>query len=167
MTGEFRENAGGLIYSKDSFPGDIMMDFYAEMIPPCNNDLNFVFKTEGYDYVKNDAGKGYIASLNGWWDAKTGIEKYPECRPAAQTSLFRAEPGRRYHIQTGCVDGHCFIFADSRLLIEMTDDKPETFAKFGRFGFGTYCNKNRYSELTVYAIKWRVHEQQYSPEGIF
>jgi hypothetical protein len=90
------------------------MDFYAKMIPPCENDLNFVFRSEGYNYDKNDAGKGYICGLNGWWEKKAGIEKYPECLLSAQTSLFKAESGVEYHIQTGCVGRHCFIFVDGQ-----------------------------------------------------
>ena len=76
VTGTYRENAGGLIYTYREFPGDIMLDFKAKSIPPCNNDLNFSWKTTGWDYEINDAAEGYIAGLNGWWENKAGIERY-------------------------------------------------------------------------------------------
>jgi len=161
LSGSYRENGGGMIYTRESFPGDVLMDFYGMLAPPCENDLNFTFKTEGYDYEKNDAGRGYIAGFNGWWDKKAGIEKYPACRPSAQTALFSVESGIWYHIQTGCVQGHCFIFVDGTLVLEMLDDSPEDFAAFGRVGFGAYCSQVRYRELTVYSIRWKARAQRY------
>ena len=41
LYGEYRENAGGLIYTNQQFYGNIMLDFYGMMVGPCNNDLNF------------------------------------------------------------------------------------------------------------------------------
>ena len=93
LIGFFKGNGGGICYSKKSFPGDIMLDFYAEMIPPCNNDLNFVFKTEGWDYENNDAARGFIGGLNGWYDRKAGIKKYPHCKTRALAD-FAGESGR-------------------------------------------------------------------------
>ena len=42
LVGRFRGNGGGICYTKDRFPGDILIDFYGTMLSPCNNDLNFV-----------------------------------------------------------------------------------------------------------------------------
>ena len=42
LVGRFRGNGGGICYTKRSFPGDILIDFYGTMLSPCNNDLNFV-----------------------------------------------------------------------------------------------------------------------------
>ena len=63
----FRGNGGGICYTKRSFPGDILIDFYGTMLSPCNNDLNFVLKAEGWDYERNDAARGFIGGLNGWY----------------------------------------------------------------------------------------------------
>jgi len=164
LQGTYRENAGGMLYSKMSAPGDIMLDFYGEMVPPCANDLNFNFKTEGYDYGKQDAGRGYIGGLNGWWEKKAGIERYPSCSPAAATTLFTAESGVPYHIQTGVIEGFCFLFVDGRLVVEMIDTGHDDFAAFGRFGFGTYCSQVKYSNLTVYRPAWKHRELRYTAE---
>ena len=32
LTGFFRGNGGGLIYSRQQFPGDIMLDYYGQMV---------------------------------------------------------------------------------------------------------------------------------------
>ena len=60
LVGRFRGNGGGICYTKDRFPGDILIDFYGTMLSPCNNDLNFVLKAEGWDYERNDAARGFI-----------------------------------------------------------------------------------------------------------
>ena len=75
LVGRFRGNGGGICYTKDRFPGDILIDFYGTMLSPCNNDLNFVLKAEGWDYERNDAARGFIGGLNGWDDKKAGFEK--------------------------------------------------------------------------------------------
>ena len=67
LVGRFRGNGGGICYTKGSFPGDILIDFYGTMLSPCNNDLNFVLKAEGWDYERNDAARGFIGGLNGWY----------------------------------------------------------------------------------------------------
>ena len=69
--GVYRENGGGLIYTHEQFYGDIMLDFYGTIIPPCNNDLNWSFRAKGWDYEANDADIGYIAGLSGWWTGRT------------------------------------------------------------------------------------------------
>ena len=68
LVGRFRGNGG-----------DILIDFYGTMLSPCNNDLNFVLKAEGWDYERNDAARGFIGGLNGWYEKKAGFEKYPRC----------------------------------------------------------------------------------------
>lgn len=164
LVGEYPQNGGGMLYSKLDAPGDIMMGFYGEMLAPSDHDLNFVFCSEGYNAPKQDAGAGYIGGINGWWTKKTGIEKYPSCTPSAQTPLFCAESGRKYHIQTGCVQGQCFLFVNGQLILEMLDPTPETLQNFGRFGFGAYCSRNRYSNLTVYQIAWEPYLLSYQEQ---
>lgn len=159
LVGEYPGNGGGMIYTKEHVQGNVMMDFYGEMLAPSDHDLNFVFKTEGY--AGDDAGKGYICGLNGWWVNKAGIEKYPLCSPSAQTTLFVAQSGVKYHIQAGVVDGHCFMFVDGKLILEMLDPSPEDFAAFGKIGFGTYCSRNKYTDLKVYKIKWKPYILSY------
>lgn len=162
VTGTYRENAGGLIYTNREFADDIMLDFKAKSIPPCNNDLNFSWKTTGWDYEKNDAAEGYIAGLNGWWENKAGIERYPECIPNCATPLFDMVPGQVYHLQAGSIGGHCFICVDGKLVIEMTDPNPETLPG-NRVGLGTYCSQISFTDFKVRKISWKPRVLEYTP----
>jgi len=163
LTGKIKENAGGIIYSKASYPGDIMIDFYGRTVSPCANDLNFVLRAEGWDYKKNDAGISYIAGLQGWWTGKTGIERYPECNLQATTSLLDFIPGKIYHIQAGVVGNYIFIFVDGRLAVEMRDPNPIDSNKFGKIGFGTYCSHIQIRDLKVIQLVSEDVHMEYVP----
>ena len=163
LTGFYAENAGGLVYTRQSFPGDILLDFMGRTIVPCNNDLNFSFCTEGWNSEANDAGRGYIAGIGGWWEGKTGIEHYPQRSPWAGTPLFELKAGQAYHIQAGTLAGHCFIFIDGRLIIEMLDPTYSLLSSFGRVGLGTYCSHVQFGELKLLRPMWKRIEMSYIP----
>ena len=153
LTGKFRGNGGGLIYSKKQYPGDIIMDFYGTMIPPCDNDLNFTFRADGWDYEHNDASIGYVGGLNGWWTKQAGLEKYPTLALTA-LSGFRGEAGREYHIQTGIVGSTCFLAVDGEIQVVLTDPDPITAANCARVGLGTYCSQIAFRKFRLYrAVK--------------
>lgn len=160
LVGRFRENGGGICYTRKSFPGDILIDFYGTMLSPCCNDLNFVLKAEGWDYEKNDAARGFIGGLNGWYDKKAGFEKYPLCRTQALVS-FDASSDQEYHIQAGYCKDTLFLAVDGTLLLEMRDPEPEEFAPFGRIGLGTYCSQIRFRDLRILRPAWRTISQTY------
>lgn len=164
LTGIHRENSGGMLYSKMSWSGDVIMEFDARTVPPCCNDLNWVLKTCGWNETAGDAGRGYIMGLGGWWLNKSGMEKYPACQPCALTSCFPLRSGHVYHIVAGCAQGLCFFFADGQLVMEMQDPHPEDFADCGRIGFGAYASHNQYKNLTVYQGKFEPRELAYAPE---
>lgn len=164
LTGLYRENAGGIIYSIGSWKGDIIMEFDAFSVPPCCNDLNWVIKTCGWNYDKNDADRGYIMGLGGWWLNKAGMEKYPTCQPCALTPFFSLEAGRKYHILAGCICGHCFFFVDGRLVIEMQDPAPQDFDDCGRIGFGTYASHIKFKNFRLYQARFTKRFLEYSPD---
>ena len=66
------------------FPGNVLLEFEGRTVPPCSNDLNFTWRSAGWNEETDDAGVSYIAGLAGWWEGKTGIEHYPRylCRAA-------------------------------------------------------------------------------------
>lgn len=163
-TGTYRENAGGLIYSLRQFPGDVMLDFYGTIIPPCHNDLNWSFCTKGWDYGISDADTGYIAGLNGWYIDRTGIEKYPGCALQALTERFKAVPGREYHIQTGIAGSVCFIAVDGEMIITLSDPDPITAPDCARVGLGTYCSQIRFRDFKVYRPKLTPTRMFYTPD---
>ena len=67
IVGETKRDGAGILYSRASYEGDILLDFIAQPVPPCCNDLNFAWKASGWNYEKDDADKGYIGGLGGWW----------------------------------------------------------------------------------------------------
>lgn len=149
LTGLYRENAGGLVYTKESYAGDILVEFYGRTLPPCANDLNFSWKTDGWDYSKNDAARGYIGGLGGWWSNKAGIERYPDCSPRVLTPLFPLEAGKTYFIQFGSVGSQSFIFADGKLIVELDDPGCGEIGDCGRVGLGTYCSHVQFSGFKI------------------
>jgi len=163
LTGTFRGNGGGLIYSREQYPGDILLDFYGTMVSPCDNDLNFTFRADGWDYGKNDASIGYIGGLNGWWTKQAGLEKYPGCHLQA-LSGFRAVPDREYHIQTGIVGSTCFLAVDGNLVVTLSDPDPITAENCARVGLGTYCSQIRFRQLRLYRPVVHTVDRKYTPK---
>ena len=149
LTGESRTNDGDLIYTKQQIPGDIILDFYGTMIPPCDNDLNFLFRSDGLYHEKGDNFTSYIGGLNGWWVKQSGIERYPGCKPRA-LSGFIAESGKEYHIQTGIVGDTCFLVVDDKLILTFTDDNPINDPDCNHVGLGIYCSKIAFRQFRVY-----------------
>ena len=163
LTGRFYGNGGGYIYSKGNFQGDIMIDFFGRTVPPCENDLNFTWHTEGWDFMANDAGKGYIAGIQGWYAGKTGIEKYPECNIQATTGLLDFVAGETYHIQAGTIQNMCFIFINGRLAVELKDPMPFDMAMYGKVGIGTYCSYIQVKSFKVYGLFSEDTDLKYTP----
>ena len=161
LTGTFRGNGGGLIYSRKQYPGDILLDFYGTMLPPCDNDLNFTFRARGWD---DDMDKltGYIGGLNGWWTKQAGLERYPGCCPRALGG-FRGEAGREYHIQTGIVGNLCFLFVDGDLQVTLEDPAPLNAPDCARVGLGTYCSQIAFRRFRLYRAEHSVVERVYVP----
>ncbi|HJD24600.1 MAG TPA: DUF1080 domain-containing protein [Firmicutes bacterium] len=159
--GKHTGNSGGMLYSKRHYPGDVLLELEGRTIPPCDNDLNFTWHAAGWNDEADDAGVSYIAGLAGWWDNKAGIEHYPECLPRAVTPLFPFEAGRLYFIQAGSIGGHCFIFVDGQLVIEMQDPNPIT--EYGKVGLGTYASQIAVRNFRVRQIVSRPFIQSYTP----
>lgn len=164
LTGCNRENGGALIYSRRQFPGDVMLDFYGTMVPPCRNDLNFCWRSRGWDFAKNDADLGYIAGIGGWWTGRTGVERYPECDIFALSSSLTPESGKEYHIQAGIVGHMCFVAVDGTVILEMRDPDPIDLPGCNRVGLGTYCSRIRFRGFRVARPKWTWEDLSYTPE---
>ena len=161
LTGRFRGNGGGLIYSRAAFPGDIMLDFTGRMLSPCDNDLNFTFRADCWDYANNDAHIGYVGGLNGWWTKCAGLERYPGCDLRALCG-FKAEPDRDYHIQTGIVDNLCFLAVDGEPILVLSDPDPIVAPDCARVGLGTYCSQIEFRRFRVYRAVKETVERSYT-----
>ncbi len=163
LLGRNPENAPGQIISKVSFTDDILMDFEGETVLPSAHDIDWMWNIS---WNEDHTGRGfaYVAGLQGWWDGKVGFEKAPDYRLVAGTPLFDFAPGRTYHIQSGSIDGHCFVFVDGRLLIELMDPDPISLETGGHIGFEAYASYIRIRNLVVRRIAWEAVEEHYMPE---
>ena len=105
-----------------------------------------------------------VAGIQGWWRGKVGFEKSPEYFLYAGTGLFDFVPGQEYHIQVGSIDGHMFVFADGRLLLELKDPQPIDNKVYGRIGFDAYCSQIRFRDFKVRQIAWKPVAEHYTAE---
>ncbi len=163
LTGRNPGNHPGMIVSRADYPGNVLMDFEARTIPPCTHDIDFMWNGS-WDKALDRRGPAYVAGLEGWWEGKVGIEKSPEYKLNVATPLFDFSPGRTYRVQGGSIDGHCFVFVDGKLVLELTDPDPIDSSRYARIGFEAYCSHIGVRNLTVRRIVWRPVKGEYSPE---
>ena len=161
--GENHLPAPGVIISKKSFPGNVLMDFYGQTILPSTHDINVMWNLS-WNEETNTRGMSYVAGVQGWWEGKVGIEKSPEYKVIAGVPCPWFEPGREYHIQAGSIDGHCFIFVDGKLRLEMTDPHPIDYTVHSRVGFEAYQSMIKISNFKLRQIVWQERNLSYSKE---
>jgi hypothetical protein len=163
LTGRNHGNFPGMVFVQGDFPGDVIVDFEARTVLPCTHDINFMWNGS-WDETRNERGVAYVAGLQGWWDGKVGIEKSPDYKLNAGTPLFNFQPGRTYYIQGGSIQGHCFIFVDGCLLLEVTDPDPIDSKRYTKVGFEAYCSHIQIRKVQIRRIAWHPIEPTYVPE---
>lgn len=163
LLGRNPKPAAGVVMSKREFPGNVLMDFYGQTVLPSTHDIDVMWNL-GWDELKNDRGPAYVVGVQGWWSGKVGIEKSPEYKLVAAAPCPWFKPGQEYHVQAGSIDGHCFVFVDGRLQIELVDPNPIDSARNNRVGFEAYQCMIKISRLTVRQIVWEKNTETYRPE---
>jgi hypothetical protein len=163
LVGENRGNWPGMAILKQDFPGNVMVEFEAQTISPSTHDINVMWNGEWLTQT-DQRGIAYVAGLQGWWTGKVGIEKSDGYKFTIGTPLFDFVPGKLYKIQAGSIDGHCFIFADGKLLLEGTDPNPIDNQKYTKVGFEAYCSKIRIRNIVIRQIQWEPMIMKYEPE---
>ncbi|MHB9109354.1 MAG: hypothetical protein ACYDCO_20050 [Armatimonadota bacterium] len=141
----------------------MLLDCVARTVPPSTHDIDIMWNME-WDEEKNERGVAYVAGVQGWWEGKIGLEKSPEYKLTAAVPCPWFTPGRDYHLQAGSIDGHCFIFVDGELRLELLDDHPIDAQCYARLGFEAYHSMIRISQLTVRRIAWEPRELSYPDE---
>lgn len=160
LIGKEARNRGGILFSKEAYEGNVMISFTAASVLPATRDVNALFCAHWNDEI-NRLGEAYISGLNGWYDDKSGIERNRYSNLYATTSLYHYVPGQEVRICTGVIDGHCFLFADDQLIVELKDPNP---ISGGRVGFSPYCTQLAVKDIEVRRIFWEKREQSYEPE---
>ena len=156
-------NFGGILFSKEYYPQNVMFSFTIGAELPATRDLNAVFCAnwnEKTDYL----GLSYVCGLNGWYENKSGIEKNaPDATVPlySTTSLYHYAPGTEVRMTAGCIDGHSFMIVDGQLITELIDPNP---IQGGHVGFSAYCTKLKIKDIDIREIAWRPRKQLYDPE---
>ena len=153
-------NKGGILFSRESYPQNVMLSFTAAAVPPATRDLNAVFCAH-WDEKTDYLGESYVCGLNGWYDNKSGIERNLATGLYATTSLYRYEPGSEVRITCGAIDGQCFLVADGELICELIDPSP---IKGGHVGFSPYCTRLKIRGIEIREIYYENITQEYAPE---
>ncbi len=144
--GEAGETAHGQIFYRTPVPGDIVMEFDAELIGDCDHDIIWWW---GTSLDRDPWGEGYLGCIGGWWNNLSGIEKSPDFEPSCIVPTTPVRPRTVYHIISGGAGSMQFIFVDGALSCYMTDPDPAT-RRGGYFGFGVFESHVRYSNLKIY-----------------
>jgi len=155
--------AAGCILSRGTFPGNVLLDFYAMTVAPSTHDID-AFWNASWDAATNTRGTAYVAGVQGWWTGKIGIERSPTCIPTVAAPCPWFMPGREYHLQMGTIDGHSFIFVDGTLQLELLDTDPINSQQHTHIGFEAYQSQVCIRLLTVRQIAWSPVEEAYRPE---
>lgn len=163
LIGENRGNWPGMAILKKDFPGNVIVEFEAKTILPSSHDINVMWNGEWLS-DSDQRGTAYVAGLQGWWQGKVGIEKSNEYKFMAGTPLLDFNPGETYRIIVGSINGHCFITADNKLLLEAMDPDPIDNQKYTKVGFEAYCSKISIRNILVKEINWEPSEMKYEPE---
>jgi hypothetical protein len=163
LEGENQGNWPGMAILKQDFPGNVLVEFEAQTIMPSTHDINVMWNGEWLSET-DQRGTAYVAGLQGWWTGKVGIEKSNEYKFMVGTALFNFEPGRIYKIQAGSIDGHCFILADGKLLLEGMDPDPIDNQKYTKVGFEAYCSKIRVRNIRIRQIYWEFVDMKYESD---
>jgi len=153
----------GVIFSRKPFPGNVMVDFYAQTVLPSTHDIDVMWNMT-WDEERNQRGVSYVAGVMGWWTGNVGIEKSPEYKLIGTTPCPWFEPGREYHIRAGSIDGHCFIFVDGIVRLELLDPNPIDSLMNNRVGFEAYQSMIRIRDIVVRQIVWHDDPMLYKPE---
>ena len=161
LIGSEPENKGGILLSRQSFDYDVMLSFTVASVLPATRDLNAVLCTT-WDEEANYLTRAYITGLNGWYEGKSGIERFPEDELRALTPLYHYEPGREVRITTGAIQGHSFLMVDGVLIQELVDARDPIIG--GRVGFSPYSTVLKIRDIEVRRIHWEERRQSFTPE---
>jgi hypothetical protein len=163
LAGENRGNWPGMAILKQDFPGNVLIEFEAQTVLPSAHDINVMWNGEWLTET-DQRGIAYVAGLQGWWTGKVGIEKSNDYKFMVGTPLFGFIPGKIYKIQAGSIDGHCFILADGKLLLEAIDPDPIDNIKYTKVGFEAYASKIKIRNIVIRQINWEPVKMEYVPE---
>ena len=160
LVGAFRENRGGILFTRKSYPDGYMMRCKMGTVLPATRDVNCIFCGHWIEDT-NKLGPAYVCGLNGWYDHKSGIERNDNPLMKALTNSYVYTPGAEVEMCVGAIGGHTFMVVDDELVCEYIDPTPLTD---GHFGFSPYCTKLFVHDIEIMKIAYIEKDQYYDPE---
>lgn len=155
--------APGVAICRHPFPGNVLVECRARTVAPSTHDIDVMWNLS-WNEADNTRGPAYVAGIQGWWDGKVGLEKSPEYKLVAAVPCPWFEPGREYLVQAGSIDGHCFVFVDGVLRLEVVDPEPIDSTVHNRIGFEAYQSKVAIRDVVVRQLVWETRAMGYAAE---
>lgn len=136
------------LWTKQSFKGDIAVEFEAECLADTPRDINFIVSGKSPNYPPPEKPL-YLFGLGGWENTMSGVERAPDYKWKMLTGLFTIEKNKTYKVLAGRLGSKFYLFVDDKLIVEACDPSP--LPNEGQFAFHV-------SESTVCYRKLRIHE---------
>ncbi len=162
LIGRNENPTAGALLLKQGFPGDVLLQFRARNVLPSAHDIDAMWNCT-WDEPKGSR-TAYVLGIQGWYEGKIGFEKAPENRLAAMAPCPWFAPGREILVQVGSIAGHCFVFVDGLLRIEMLDPDPIDSARHNRVGVEAFQSMYAIRDFTLRRIVWEERPQKYAAE---
>jgi hypothetical protein len=143
----------GMLVSKHAFPGNVLVDCFAQTVLPSTHDIDIAWNMS-WDETTDQRGAAYVAGVQGWWTGNVGIEKSPDYKLVANAPCPWFTAGKNYHLQAGSINGLCFLFVDGVLRICVSDPAPINSTLHNRVGFEAYQSMIKISRIVVRQIAW-------------
>ena len=162
LVGENRKCSAAMIWTKEEFTGDVLVEFEASTVAPATHDINVTW--HGSLDSEGNRHMGYVMGIEGFWDGFIGFEKSPEYKTVITTDLFDFTPGETYRIAVGNIGGMVFMAINDRLALCFHDSTPIDVDKYGLVGFEAFCTKVRYRGLKIKRLVFEEDWKTYTPE---
>lgn len=146
LLGASAAERAAVCWHRGRFPGNVVLRLVASTVPPHARDIICYWRAAGSIYSGAPNGC-YVGAVGGWWAGKPGLERHPEGGWVALGAPAPLEPGRRYELLAGSVEGWQFLFVDGRLAVEAFDPAP---LAFDRIGLATWASRVLFHELEVW-----------------
>ncbi|MCW8129131.1 MAG: hypothetical protein KIS92_01995 [Planctomycetota bacterium] len=110
------------LWTKQSFKGDLVVEFEAECLSAPAHDINVVLNGRAPNYP--DEKPMYLMGVGGWDNTQSGIERAPEYKLKALTELFTIEKARVYKVLAARLGSKLYLFVDGKLIVSAGDPDP-------------------------------------------
>ena len=168
LIGENRECSAAMAITKESFTGNLLIEFDAATVDPATRDINVTWHGS-WNEETNTREMGYVMGVNGFWEGRIGFEKSPKYDLLVLTEMFKFDPGRIYHISVGSFtlpsnSVRVFMAIDCVVALEITDPDPIDTSTHGFVGFEAFCTKVKYKNLKIKRLQLTDDYKTYTPE---